>query len=329
MTPNDHNRPSIGIEKAVARRTRGARDDVTAFRVLNGPGDGAPAGLTLDRYEDHLVMTVRDHLSDSVVKAWAEAAIEVLAPKSVVLKTLSPKVSDSRSTPLYGDVPEGRLVVREGQAHLLCALDDGVQTGLFLDHRETRWLARAYARGVEVLNLFAYTCAFSVHAAQAGATRVTSVDVSRKALDWGRENMRVSDCEPDEHRWFTDDVVRHVGRGPEGQYGLIILDPPVFGRAKGRTFSLENHLDALLEGAFRKLTSGGILVFSTHHQALSERALIGAAKAAAVRAGGRARLVEQRGLPAWDHPVDPSATGLDPLDRGNYLKTLVLKIEGK
>lgn len=329
MTPNGTNRPSFVLDEALRRRATGAPPDVTAYRVLNGPADGAPAGLTLDRYGAYLVMSARAHLPRDLVLEWAEAARARLEPEGVVLKWLAPRVADSRSERLFGEVPEARIEVREGQARLLCALDDGVQTGLFLDHRETRWLAREHAAGVEVLNLFAYTCAFSVHAAQAGATRVTSVDASRKALDWGRDNMRASGCDPDRHRWFTDDVVRHVGRGQGGQYGLIILDPPVFGRAKGRSFSLKNDLGALLEGSIRKLAPRGVLIFSTHHQELEEAELLGAVQAAAARVGGRVRLEEQRGLPSWDHPVDPAARGADALDRGNYLKTLVLRMEGK
>lgn len=328
MVPNDPNRPESALDEALRRREAAGRSDVTALRVLNGPGDAAPPGLTLDRYDRWLVLTARAHLSAPTVQAWAEAAVRRLEPEGLVVKTLAPRAKDSTSERRFGAVPAERIPVQEGPVRLLCALDDGVQTGLFLDHRETRALARDYAAGVEVLNLFAYTCAFSVHAAHAGARRVTSVDVSRKSLDWGRANLELNGVDPNQHRWFTDDVVRHLARGPEGQYGLVILDPPVFGRAKGRTFSLTADLPALFEGALRKLVDGGVLIFSTHAQTLREPELVRAAEAAARRLGGRARLVEQRGLPAWDHPVAGAAPS-DAEDRGNYLKTLVLSFEGK
>lgn len=328
MPPTLHTHAVRVVETALARRVERAPPDVTAYRLLNGPGDGAPPGLTLDRYDDWLVLAARERLPRAEVVRWAEAAVGVASPRGLVLKTLRARAKDSTSEVLHGEVPRGRVRVRDGQASLLCALDDGVQTGLFLDHRETRWLARRHAAGVEVLNLFAYTCAFSVHAALAGATRVTSVDVSKKALDWGRDNMAANELSPDGHRWFPDDVVRHVGRGPDAQYGLAILDPPVFGRAKGRAFSLSRDLGTLLEGTIRKLVAGGVLVFSTHAQALEEREVVTAARAAARAVGRRAELVEQRGLPDWDHPVG-AAQHAPEEDRGNYLKTLVLRIEGK
>jgi 23S rRNA G2069 N7-methylase RlmK/C1962 C5-methylase RlmI len=181
---------------------------------------------------------------------------------------MAKRPEDSESRVIFGSVPRGPNSVQEEDAVFLCDLDDGVQTGLFLDHQETRFSSRRWARGVEVLNLFAYTCAFSVHAALAGATRVTSVDASKRALDRGRANMLQSGLDPDRHRWFTDDVLDHLKKkSPE--YGLIIVDPPVFGRSKRRTFSLLGDLDRLIELSFGKLASGGVLIFSTHATQLS------------------------------------------------------------
>ncbi len=188
-----------------------------------------------------------------------------LSPRAIVVKTMAKRPTDSRSRVVFGSLPATPIRVREDDAVFLCELDDGVQTGLFLDHQETRFECRAYAAGVEVLNLFAYTCAFSVHAALAGAARVTSVDVSRRALERGRANMLASGLDPDQHRWFTDDVLAHLSKKRGDQpYGLILLDPPVFGRSKKRTFSLLADLDRLLAGALDRLSPGGRLLFSTH-----------------------------------------------------------------
>lgn len=327
MPPTDHNRPELVLSEALRRR-ESQNPPSNAYRIINGPGDGAPAGLTLDSYDGWLVMTARAHVAAETVTEWVQVAQARLNPEGIVLKTLATRATDSRSEVVQGILPEQRTQIHEGGVQLLVALDDGVQTGLFLDHRETRCLAQDYVRGGEVLNLFSYTCAFSVHAAHAGASRVTSVDVSRKALDWGRENMRANEMSPDEHRWFSDDVVRHVGRGPDSTYQLVILDPPVFGRGQGRAFSLRADLGALVEGSFRKLVDGGVLIFSTHAQTLSEQDVLNAAHAAASRVGGQVRVIERRGLPTWDHPVVSGQSG-DAEDRGNYLKTLVLRFESR
>jgi 23S rRNA (cytosine1962-C5)-methyltransferase len=258
------------VETAEAKRREeiGARS-IDAYRVVRGSADGAPTELAIDRYLDFIVVTHRDSLPHEVVEVWCEAASTVLAPKAIVLKTMAKRVEESTSRVIFGSVPDAPIAVREEDAVFLCDLNDGVQTGLFLDHQETRFESRRYAAGAEVLNLFAYTCAFSVHAALAGAARVTSVDASKRALDRGRANMEQSGIDPDRHRWFTDDVLDHLSRKRGPDYGLIILDPPVFGRSKKRTFSLSRDLDRLIEGAVARLASEGVLIFSTHATQLS------------------------------------------------------------
>lgn len=318
-------RARIAAAEARRRPIAGALG-VDAYRVLNGPGDGAPPGLTLDRYARWLVLAARDALPPDVVGTWADAALAVLDGDGLVVKTLCRQVTRSRSAVVAGALPDAPVRVRERDAVLLCDLDDGTSTGLFLDHRETRFAIRAHAQDVEVLNLFAYTGAFSVHAALGGARRVTSVDVGRRALSRGRENMSASGLDPDRHRWFADDVLEHLRRqARRGQaYGLIIADPPVLGRAGRSTFSLERHLGALVHGCLDSLVPGGVLALSTHAVGLGEGGLLGAVQDAAASAHRPLEVLATLGLPAWDHPV-----GVAPeegaSDRGDYLKTLVLR----
>jgi 23S rRNA (cytosine1962-C5)-methyltransferase len=172
---------------------------IDAYRVINGDADGAPAGLTIDRYLEFIIVNRRDSLRSEDAQRWCDAARAVLSPTAIVLKTMAKRPEDSKSRVIFGSVPREPIVVREGDARFLCELDDGPQTGLFLDHQETRFAIRPHARDVEVLNLFAYTCAFSVHAALAGAARVTSVDVSRRSLDRNRDNIRINNLDPDRH----------------------------------------------------------------------------------------------------------------------------------
>src|SRR5262249_41175671 len=151
-------------------------------------------------------------IGEDAIRAWAEAAHEELGADGVVVKILRRTVAESTSEVIRGAPPKAPIAVREDDAVFLCDLDDGISTGLFLDHHDTRPLVGAYAPGVEVLNLFAYTCAFSVHAALAGARRVTSVDVSKRALGRGRANMTASGVDADRHRWFGDDVMEFLAR---------------------------------------------------------------------------------------------------------------------
>jgi 23S rRNA (cytosine1962-C5)-methyltransferase len=303
---------------------------VDAWRWINGAGDDAPSGLTIDCYRHEgtqawLVVGAREHLGqEEVARAWAKAAGDRVSAVGVVLKRLSRSVRESTSELIFGAPPPSPVRVREDDAVFLCELDDGISTGLFLDQREVRRRSRDFASGREVLNLFAYTCAFSVHAALAGARRVTSVDVSKKALRRGRENMSASGLDPNRHRWFDDDVFAFLARQRKKApaYELVVADPPVFGRARGATFALERELPLLLSGCIAATAPSGVVVFSTHLLSVEQDVLVAAARAAAAGVSRSITVLETMGLPEWDHPAVSASD-----DRGNYLKTLVLRVE--
>lgn len=147
-------------------------------------------------------------------------------------------------------------------------LHDYLDTGLFLDHRETRQIAAKLGVGKRVLNLFAYTCSFSVHAAAKGAVFTKSVDLSNTYTDWGRENFLLNglslssnrivrgDCLP-----FLDEEIRS-----NGKYGLIIIDPPTISRSKkmDQMFDVQIDYRSLIERALKLLSPGGTILFSTN-----------------------------------------------------------------
>jgi 23S rRNA G2069 N7-methylase RlmK/C1962 C5-methylase RlmI len=109
---------------------------------------------------------------------------------------------------------------------------------------------------------------------------------------------------------------------------LVIADPPVFGRSRGAAFSLERDLGSLLEGCVASTAAGGVLVFSTHLLSLDEARLVRAVEEAGAARSRSIRVLETLGLPVWDHPAPPpeSVTNSAREDRGNYLKTLVLRV---
>jgi len=146
----------------------------------------------------------------------------------------------------------------------------GYSVGLFCDQR----LNRAHLESLQprrVLNCFAYTCAFSVAAARAGAETL-SLDLSRKSLERGRANLALNDLAGDAHRFIADDVFavlpRLARRGE--RFDAIILDPPTFSRgAKGDVFRAERDLGALLEQAFSLAKPGAHILLSTNARGLN------------------------------------------------------------
>jgi len=183
----------------------------------------------------------------------------------------------------YGRQGEGgeRFTVQEHGLKLWVNLGDYLDTGLFLDHRTTRARVRAEAGGKRFLNLFAYTGAFTVHAAAGGARSTTSVDLSATYLEWAKANLELNGLAGPRHRLVRADALEWLRQERPDRFDLVVLDPPSFSTSSrmSRRFEVQRDHPRLLGGALALLAPGGVLYFSTNFQGfrLDGRALQGAA----------------------------------------------------
>lgn len=175
---------------------------------------------------------------------------------------------------------DAKQLVQEGQGWFLINMTDYLDTGLFLDHRPLRLDLAEQAEGLRVLNLFSYTCTASVHAALGGASKVTSVDLSGRYLDWGRDNFLVNGfyLEDDRYQFIEADVFEWL-KDHTGKFDLIFVDPPTFSNSKKfqGTFDVQRDHVALLKRALNRLSPEGSLYFSNNYRRfeLDEMALQG------------------------------------------------------
>lgn len=144
-------------------------------------------------------------------------------------------------------------------------LTDYLDTGLFLDHRESRKLVASHASGKRVLNLFAYTCSFSVHAALQGAIYTKSVDMSNTYCSWGRENFLLNGISLKNHVIVRADCLKFLNEERE-KYDLIVIDPPTISRSKkmDQLFDIQVDYVPLILKALKLLSKGGVIFFSTN-----------------------------------------------------------------
>lgn len=144
-------------------------------------------------------------------------------------------------------------------------LTDYLDTGLFLDHRTTRQLVANIAKDKKLLNLFAYTCSFSVHAAVKGALFTKSVDLSNTYTAWGRENFALNSLDPKKNIVLRDDCLKFL-ENETGKYDIIVIDPPTISRSKKMEEMFDIQLDyiPLLKNALRLLEKDGVIFFSTN-----------------------------------------------------------------
>lgn len=244
-----------------------ATDKTDAHRLANGK-DG-----WLDRYGDWIlwsgvklprVETLRDELS----------ARYGFAPRGYLARELVRKASDQKPAALIAGEEPGEIIVQENGLSYLVEPAGGYSTGLFLDQRSNRqWVAGLGAK--RMLNLFAYTCSFTVCAASSGA-ETCSVDASKRVLGTGRRNLELNGIDPAEgHRFLVDDAMKAVPRLlKRGEtFDLIVLDPPTFGRADRRVFRIEKDLPVLARDCFDLLAPGGWLLVSCNYAEWDAKAL--------------------------------------------------------
>jgi 23S rRNA (cytosine1962-C5)-methyltransferase len=284
-----------------------------AFRVANDLGDGLP-GVCVDRYGDFAVLS----LASDGAMAHAQPLSEMLhefGARGVYVKQRAR--ADLRrethaelapNTPSAGEAVPSELVVHEGNTRFRVALDDGLSCGLFLDQRDNRARVAALCGGRRVLNLFSYTCSFSVYAALASAVHVTSVDLSGPALARGRENFELNGLDPAAHAFVQTDAIEWLSRASKRgeKFGVVILDPPSFATSgKGKTFRVKDDYGDALALAFKVLEANGRVLAVTNHRKTSLGSFRKIAREAA-RAAGR-EITQLKDLPSpLDCPPGPS-----------------------
>ncbi len=147
-------------------------------------------------------------------------------------------------------------------------LTDYLDTGLFLDHRETRQIVANSAKGKRLLNLFAYTCSFSVHAAKKGAVFTKSVDLSNTYTEWGRKNFQLNELPSKNHPIIRSDCLKFIKeeRANEVKYDIVVIDPPTISRSKKMSdlFEIQKDYVFLIKHSLELLNKDGIIFFSTN-----------------------------------------------------------------
>ena len=223
---------------------------VDTCRIFHGRG-GLYAGCeqwTLDVYPPVFVLTSFATTTDdqlATVGAALQARWQQIAPPDqaqslnwVFQQRGQAARPQARSDTLLmaGSVPDPHIVT-EGPARFLVHMLRGQNHGLFLDMAEGRRWVREFAadfrqregRGPKVLNLFAYTCAFSVAALQGGAAHVTNLDMARGALATGQQNHQLNGLAPQGASFLAHDLFNSWGKVTRGgPYDLVIADPPSY-----------------------------------------------------------------------------------------------------
>lgn len=302
-----------------------------AYRLIHGVSDGW-AGWYVERLGDYLLSQAEGALSEKQLAELGRLAQSVGA-RGAYHKLLSRQVRRSTTTEaspqlVAGEAAPAVFEILENGLRYEMSFGEGYSVGLFLDQRDNRrrLLTGHVAADFklpkgELLNCFAYTCGFSV-AAGKGGWRTTSLDLSKKYLEWGRRNFALNGMDPAAHDFIYGDAFDWLRRlAKKGRaYEVVVLDPPTFSQSKeSGVFRTEKDYGKLVEAALGVLKPGGVLLASANTAdwpAEDFLAMVTGAIRMAKRRVGKSHYVPQ----PPDFPISRGEPG--------YLKTVWLEVEG-
>jgi 23S rRNA (cytosine1962-C5)-methyltransferase len=289
-------------------------------RLWHGAADnrGAAEPVYLERLGDYLLVESAVALSEGLKEQLQEVMVRGGA-RGVYHKTLNRHVrrsaiADVSPRLVLGDPAPESFTFRENGVRFEARFGEGYSVGLFLDQRDNRrrFLANHVSASFgaildhqavaplgqsgngcavpqsRLLNLFAYTCGFSV-AAAFGGWLTTSLDLSRKYLDWGRRNFTVNGLDPSTHDFIYGDAFEWLRRlARKGRrFEAVVLDPPTFSQSKeSGVFRAAHDYGRLLEAALPLVERRGVILASTNAADWDPEAFLDCLQGS-IRRGGR------------------------------------------
>ncbi len=297
-----------------------------AYRLVNAEADGLP-GLVVDRYADYLVMQCLTFGIDQRKQLLAALLAELLHPAGILERSDVDVRGKEGLKPIvetrYGAAPPPEFTIRENGYSFLVDVYHGHKTGFYLDQRDNRAAIgrKPFMAGREVLNVFAYTGAFGVYAAAAGAGPLVQVDSSVPALETAERNMQLNGFERPADEYIAGDafeVLRYF-REEGRQFDAVILDPPKFAHSQGQIDRATRGYKDLNWLALRLLRPNGVLATFSCSGLVSADLFQKVVFGAAVDAGRDVQILQHLGQSA-DHPV------LLSFPESAYLKGLLCRV---
>jgi len=305
------------IRQAIKLRAETDGLDETLCRLVWSESDGIP-GLIVDRYGDHLCVQTTTLAMDMRIDLIRDALIELLAPKSIVLRNDSPSRKaegmEQSISLIHGENPGAFSVVANGLTYEI-DLIDGQKTGLYLDQIQAHMEVAKMSKGLRVLDCFTNQGGFALACAKAGAAKVTAVDISASACAAARKNAELNNLDIEVIEANVFDFLKSA----QPEYDLIILDPPSFTKNKKTLMDAMRGYKEIHLRSLKLLDKGGLLsTFCCSHHASRELFLENLADASVDAKKSLRLLAEHHQRP--DHPV------LITIPETSYLKGFTCQV---
>lgn len=307
------------VADAHATRQRVVASDTDAYRLINGEGDRLP-GVVVDRFADVLVLQCLTAGAERLRPLLIEALVGLCAPRAIFERSDGSVRTAEGLAPRIG-IAHGELTAEvafvENGLRFGGDFAEGQKTGFFLDQRPNRAMLRQLAAGQRVLDAYAYTGGFAIHAAAGAAARIVAVESSTRALDTARDNIVRNTLAADAIELVRHDVPRFL-RETSDEFDLLVLDPPALAKHRSDVPRASRAYKDLHLWALRRAAPGALILTFTCSQHVGADLFRKIVLGAAVDARRPLQLLQHLG-PGPDHPV-----GLGHPE-GEYLHGLLVR----
>lgn len=260
---------SIRIQEAYQLRKPLLRTDTNSYRLLFGENDRMP-GFIADVYDNVLVIKLYSHVWFPYLNWIVHHLIEVSNCYTVVLR-LSRSLQTTGNTfgisdgdVIYGALKNEVIVFREHGVLFSANVIKGHKTGYFLDHRHNRKRVGELANNKSVLDVFSYAGGFSIHALAGNAKEVTSLDISKHALEMAKENAKLN-VHSGIHNIMVADAFEGLQQliNDKKKFDIVVIDPPSFAKRESEIEGAKNSYARLARLGARLVMDKGILVLAS------------------------------------------------------------------
>lgn len=285
--------------------------EIDSHRVFHGRGRTFPGleFVTVDFFQPAILITLFAEPPEQWLNDLFKQIRPLFASLSSVLVVQRRYITNAPSEIIWGELPES-IYARRRNTQFNLHLAQQQNSGFFLDMEPGREWIEQHAAGKRVLNLFAYTCAFSVVAITAGADKVVNVDMSSAALNLGRTNHQLNNLAKNKSEFVAENILKSWSRVKKpGPYDLVIIDPPSY--QKG-SFIAEKDYAKVIRRLPELMPAGGLVLACLNAPELSEGFL-------------KQQFVEQCPQAEFVERVKPHADFPD-IDPEQQLKLLVYQV---
>jgi Predicted SAM-dependent methyltransferases len=284
-----------------------------SYRVFHGRGKTVPGleFVCIDFFQPVLLLTCYQQPPAQWLEDFLQQAEPLFAPHIQAVLVQHRYITGAPSQVVWGELPE-KVYAQRGNLRFNLYPGQQQNTGFFLDMEPGRQWIEKHVQGRRVLNLFAYTCAFSVVAVAAGAEKVVNVDMSSRALQIGRDNHMLNQHPKGAAEFIAENILKSWGRiKKRGPYDVVILDPPSY---QPGSFIAQKDYARLVRRLPELMPQGGMVLACLNAPELTTEFLQGIFLQECPNC-----IFEQRLAPSQDFP---------DVDAEQQLKLLVFRLPG-